>query len=84
LPNLLIYRSKTGKPRHVLLTDEGAALLAGWYAGCAGSDLIFHTARGQPWGRSMQSTPMREAVDRAKIKPAIGFHAFATLGRLSQ
>ena len=73
-PNLLIYRSKTGKPRHVLLTDEGAALFAGWCAGRAGSDLIFHTARGQPWGRSMQFAPNRP--------PA--FTACATLGRLSQ
>jgi integrase len=72
--SLLVYRSKTGAPRHVLLTDEGAALFSGWCAGRAGSDLIFHTERGQPWGRSMQFAPMREACDHAKIQPGINFH----------
>jgi integrase len=72
---LAIRQSKSGKPRHVLLTDEGAALFAGWCAGRAGSDLIFHTERGQPWGKSMQSAPMQEACKRAKIEPGINFHA---------
>jgi integrase len=72
--SLLVYRSKTGKPRHVLLTDEGAALFAQWCAGRAGSDRIFCTERGQSWSKSMQSHPMREACDRAKLRPPINFH----------
>jgi integrase len=72
--SVLVYRSKSGKPRHVILTDEGTELFTAWCAGRAGGDLIFHTERGQAWSRSMQTQPMREACDRAKIRPRINFH----------
>ena len=72
--SLLVYRSKSGKPRHVILTDEGAALFTAWCAGRAGSDLIFHTERSQAWSKSVQTQPMRDACDRATIRPRINFH----------
>jgi integrase len=71
---LTVRRSKSGKPRHVMLTDEGAALFTAWCAGRAGGELIFRTDSGQPWTRSLQAEPMREAVAHAKIKPPISFH----------
>jgi integrase len=71
---LNIRRSKSGKPRHVVLTDEGAALFASWCAGRVGTEPIFRTDNGRPWARSSQAVPMREAVARAKIKPPISFH----------
>jgi integrase len=71
---LSVRRSKSGKPRHIILTDEGAALFASWCGGRAGTELIFRTDNGRPWARSLQSSPMREAVTRAKIKPPISFH----------
>jgi integrase len=66
--------SKAGKPRHVVLTDEGQQLFAGFTAGKLGSDPIFGRANGGVWGKSHQSRPMLEACHRAKIKPEISFH----------
>jgi len=67
---LAIRRSKSGKARHVVLTDEGKALFEQLTAGRLGTDPIF----GKVWNKSQQNRPMREAVDRAKIKPRISFH----------
>jgi integrase len=69
-----VLRSKSGKPRHVVLTDEGVQLFSQWCAGCASTDLIFKTDRGLPWGRSWQDAPMREACKHAKIEPPVSFH----------
>jgi integrase len=63
---LHIARSKSGVTRDVVLTDEGDAFFKG-------VELPLRKANGQPWGRSDQSRPMKEAVARANI-PAIGFH----------
>jgi integrase len=71
--SLLVYRSKSGKPRHVLLTDEGTALFAQLCAGRASDDLIFRTERGQPWATSLQGDRMRAACKRAGITGA-SFH----------
>jgi integrase len=65
-----IRQSKTGKPRHVVLTDEGIALFGRLSAGRSGNQLMF----GKEWKPSQQLRPMAEAVNRAKIKPAISFH----------
>ncbi len=67
---LAIWQSKSGKPRHVVLTDEGQAFFAPLAAGRAGSDLLL----GREWHKSQQGRPMREVCERAGIKPAIGFH----------
>ena len=72
--SLLVYRSKSGKPRHVLLTDEGVALFVQLCAGRASGDLIFRSPRGGPWTASMQGRPMREACKRAGIVDA-NFHS---------
>jgi integrase len=70
---LAIWQSKGGKPRHVVLADEGVALFKQVCAGRDGSELIF-SRNGKPWGKSNQNRHMADAVARAKIKPAIGFH----------
>jgi integrase len=67
---LAIRQSKSGKPRYVILTDEGLALFKQLTAGRAGNDPMF----GKLWGPSHQIRPMAEAVKRAKIAPAISFH----------
>jgi integrase len=69
-----VRTSKAGKPRHVVLTDEGQSLFASLSAGKLGSDLLFARADGGRWGSSHQLRPMLEACDRAKIKPAVSFH----------
>jgi integrase len=66
--------SKTGKPRHVVLTDEGAAFFKQICAGRAGSDPMFTKSNGTAWKKSHQSRPMVDACKRAGIKPRIGFH----------
>src|SRR5262249_55473701 len=43
-------------------------------AGRAGDALIFARADGEPWGAAHQVRPMRNACQRARISPAIGFH----------
>lgn len=66
--------TKAGKPRHVVLTNEGQRLFAALTAGKLGEGPIFERADGGIWGKSHQLRPMLEAGRRAKIKPAISFH----------
>jgi integrase len=68
-----VRQSKSGKPRHVFLTDEGAALFRRWCAGKPGNALMF-TRDGEPWQKSNQGRPMKLACERAGITPQISFH----------
>ena len=72
--NLAIRQSKSGKPRHVVLTDEGQALFAELTAGRSGDEIMLRKANGSAWGPRHQLRPMAEAVKRARIKPEISFH----------
>jgi integrase len=69
-----IRESKAGKPRHVILTNEGQRLFASLTAGKLGTDPVFARTDGGLWGKSHQLRPMLEASARAKIKPAVSFH----------
>jgi integrase len=69
-----IRTSKSGKSRHVVLTEEGIAFFQGICAGRAGGELMFCHANGSPWKKSEQACPMREACAAARINPPIGFH----------
>jgi integrase len=71
---LAIRQSKSGKPRHVVLTNEGRAFFREITAGRPGDEIMLRKANGTPWSMSHQLRPMAEAVERAKIKPAISFH----------
>ena len=66
--------SKAGRPRHVVLTDEGQRLFVTLTAGKIGTDPIFPRLDGGAWGKSHQLRPILEACKRAKIKPAVSFH----------
>jgi integrase len=77
---LHVARSKSGRPRDVVLTEEGVAFFAALSVGRAGDVLLFTHANGEPWSKSQQAQPMREACERASIKPAVGFHQLAYLG----
>jgi integrase len=69
-----VRESKSGKPRHVVLTDEGRGLFAELTAGRTGRELVFVRDDGNAWGPSHQQRPLDAASARAKIEPAATFH----------
>ena len=83
-----IPRSKSGKSRHVVLTDEGRAFFARIALGKPGNSLLFErdaiarqatrtteaVIRRAPWGKSDQFRAMALACEAARIAPAISFH----------
>jgi integrase len=83
-----IRQSKSGKPRHVALTDEGRGFFRGMAAGKAGSARLFERDRvamqatreaaaktvRAAWTDSDQFRPIRTACVAAKITPAVSFH----------
>jgi integrase len=69
-----VRESKAGKPRHVVLTDEGRQFFGALTAGMLADDPTFKRADGGVWRKSHQLRPMLEACQRAKIKPAVSFH----------
>jgi integrase len=71
---LAIRQSKSGKPRHAVLTEEGAVFFGRHCAGRGGHELMFRHDDGGAWQRSEQARPMAEACTNGEIKPAISFH----------
>jgi len=71
---IAIRQSKAGKPRHVVLTDGGAAFFRSITAGRAGSEFLFIKDNGDAWLPSHQAAPMAEVNKRAAIDPPINFH----------
>ena len=71
---LAIRQSKSGKPRHVVLTDEGARLFDHLTAGRPGHELMIRKTSGKPWRTSNQQAPMAEVCRIAKITPPMSFH----------
>jgi integrase len=83
-----IGRSKSGRPRHVALTDEGRALFQSLTTGKAGSARLFErdqvvtqATRNGPaitkrasWRDTDQFRPIRAACLAAGISPPISFH----------
>jgi len=83
-----IRLSKSGKPRHVALTDEGRSFFQGIAAGKPGTAKLFQrdkvvqqASRTAPattiradWGDSDQFRPVRAACEAANIDPAVSFH----------
>lgn len=66
--------SKSGKPRHVVLTQEGQAFFAQATIGKPTSAFVFTRDDGTGWGKSYQARPLSAACQTAKISPAISFH----------
>jgi integrase len=69
-----VRSSKAGKPRHVVLAEEGRRFFEALTAGKTGQEPIFVRHDGKAWGASHQRRPIREACRRAKIEPAVSFH----------
>jgi integrase len=70
---LAIRQTKSGKPRHVTLTEEAADFFREVCVGRADSATIFTRADGEPWANSNQIQRMVDACKRARLAP-IGFH----------
>jgi integrase len=71
---ITVRTSKAGKPRHVVLTNEGQRLFVTLTAGKQADNPIFTAENGGIWGNSHQLRRMRETCVRAKIRPAVSFH----------
>jgi integrase len=69
---LHIRRSKSGKPRHIVLTENGAAFFAQLITGRGGDEHILRRANGSPWREKAQHFAMTKACQRAKVN--ISFH----------
>src|SRR5437764_454781 len=67
--------SKTGKPRHIVLTDEGRQFFAGLAAGRPGGACLFVRQNGKCWGKSEQQRPLAGACAAARLDPPANFHA---------
>jgi integrase len=64
--------SKSGKPRHVALSDEGRRFFAGLCLNKAPTALLL-TVRGHAWRKSDQQDPFEAARKAARLGP-ISFH----------
>jgi integrase len=72
---IAIRKSKSGKARHIILTEEGAAFFKSHCAGRAGSELMFsHGDKRLAWKTAEQARPMRDANIHSKLVPRISFH----------
>jgi integrase len=69
-----VRTSKGGKPRHVVLTQEGRDFIAALAAGRAGDIRLFLRRNGKPWAKSEQQRPLATACAAARIEPAVNFH----------
>jgi len=71
---IIIRTSKSGKSRHVVLTEEGKRFFKAATIGKESKEIIFTHKDGSSWGRSHQSKPLSDACKAAKISPAVSFH----------
>jgi len=71
---LAIRRSKSGKARHVVLSDEGVLFFRQLTVGRADSEIMLRKANGEAWRASHQLRPMAQACINARIDPPISFH----------
>lgn len=69
-----IATSKSGKARHVHLSEEGGRWFKEWTAGKSGGELILTRPDGSPWGKDHQARRMTGACAAARISPAVSFH----------
>lgn len=72
--SLHLRETKSGKPRHVVLTQEAAAFFGARIAGRSPSALVLERADSRPWGASHQQRPIREASAQAGLDQPVTFH----------
>jgi integrase len=65
-----VLKSKTGRERHIILTDAGAEFFSQLTAGQSSDAPMF----GRVWRADYQTRRMIAACHNARIKPAVNFH----------
>ncbi len=71
---LHVRTGKSGKGRHVVLTEEGIDLFRGLAAGHSPGVRLLLKNNGGRWLKSHQTRPMKDTCDRASINPPANFH----------
>src|SRR3984893_11656072 len=71
---VFVGQSKSGKARHVVLTDEGRRFFETLTAGRPGGVPMLTRASGELWGPSNCTLLMATACRIARITPSAGFH----------
>ena len=71
---VLMRQTKSGKPRHAVLSEEGVALFERLTAGRKADALMFAKANGMAWRRWHQRRPLLAACKAASIEPPASFH----------
>lgn len=71
---IYIAHSKSGRPRHVWINEEGARLLRQVISDKSQDAPVFTKATGEKWGKNHQVRPLNEACKKAKIQPTVSFH----------
>jgi len=71
---LLVRQSKSGKSRHVVLTDEGRIFFSQLTSGRSSQERVFLRQDGKPWGPSHQQRPLAAAAQIAAIEDPLTFH----------
>ena len=66
--------SKSGKGRHIILSDEGKELFESLCSGRAGTETLLLKENGAAWVKNDQVREMSDAMARAKITPEMSFH----------
>jgi integrase len=69
-----VRTSKSGKGRHIVVNDEGAALFKSLSAGKPSDTLLLVKGDGSAWNKSHQARPTSDACKRARIAPSVSFH----------
>jgi len=69
-----VRESKSGRGRHVILTEEGTELFKELAAGKPSNALLLSPKNGKPWTHNLNQRPLREACEHARIDPPISFH----------
>ena len=69
-----VRTSKSGKPRHVVLTQEGRDFVVRLAVGKSGSARLFLRSTGKTWAKSEQQRPLAAACAAARIEPVVNFH----------
>ena len=71
---LFVNETKTGRVRHVPLTDEGVEFFTEQVVGKLAGELVFARDTGREWRKSEQCRPIRAACKIARIDPPVSFH----------